>query len=201
MALSLSTMHKMIVKEVASKRSIRESMDRIIAKCEMGHPHRDWKKLRSIKYENLDELRGWIETPFRVDPPKSKLTGFWFGLCNPYDDEPLADIYVCGSKRFNPDPNSNAWAVGPTWCPDGAHAQSTVLATIYRIAYRDGGLENDAEYPLCLAYGSLAVRDILDSTDPALFLGKSKSIGVAVGFDSGDFVLVGELSRLGLSPI
>jgi len=32
-------------------------------------------------------------------------------------------------------------------------------------------------------------------------LGRAESLGVAVGFDSGDFVLLGELTNDGLKPI
>jgi hypothetical protein len=34
-----------------------------------------------------------------------------------------------------------------------------------------------------------------------MFLGDSPSLGVAVGFDSGDFVLVGKLSKTGLDGV
>ena len=202
MALSLATMHRFIVKEVASNRSIRESMDRIIAKCSAGHPHKDWAKLGSIRYENLSALQRWIETPFRLEPSMKKLAGLWFGLFNPIcNDEAVAELYICGSKRFKPNPNDNSWAVGPDWWPENRYAKSSVLARIYKIAYRSRGLGNDAEYPLCLAYGSLSVRELLRSIDPSLILGKSPSLGVAVGFDSGDFVIVGKLTRRGLVSI
>lgn len=37
--------------------------------------------------------------------------------------------------------------------------------------------------------------------DPAELLGESTSLGIAVGFDSGDFVLVGRLVKSGLVPL
>jgi hypothetical protein len=91
------------------------------------------------------------------------------------------------------------WAIRPAWWPTARYARSVVLADIYRIAYRKGGLGNDAEYPLCLGYGAFAVRDLLGKVEPSLFLGESDSVGVAVGFDSGDFVLLGKLGPSGLS--
>src|SRR5262249_40732457 len=139
MAFNLASMHKMIVKEIGSKRSIRESMDRIIDKCEKGHPHSDWKKLRVLKYENLTELRRWIEIPFRIEPPKVKLAGLWFGLFNPiYDQGPVAELYVCGSKRFVRDSRDGDWATGPDWWPESRYANSALLARVYKIAYRRG---------------------------------------------------------------
>lgn len=199
MALNLATMHGIVVKEIASKRTMRESMDRIIAKCAKGHPHDDWEKLAALPYDDLDDLREWAEKPFREEPPKNKLAGLWFGLFNPvYSGKPVADIYVCGSTRFDVSPGDNSWAVGPDWWPESRYAHSAVLAKLYKIAYRKDGLANDAEYPLCLAYGGLAVRDLLRDADPSVFLGRSPSLGIAVGFDSGDFVLVGKLTKAGL---
>jgi hypothetical protein len=201
MALNLATMHGFIVKELASKRPLRESIARTIARCAKGRPHPDWEQLRALPYENLDELREWIEGPFRYEPREKTLAGLWFGLFNPiYDRMPSADIYVSGSTRFEPHPGDNSWAVRPEWWPECRYAHSSVLARVYRIAYREGGLGSDAEYPLCLAYGGLAVRDLLRAVEPSLILGSSPSVGVAVGFDSGDFVLVGELSKRGLAP-
>ena len=84
-----------------------------------------------------------------------------------------------------------------------------MLAETYRIAYRQGALVaeqkgclgNDAEYPLVLGYGGFAVRELIGQIEPSLLLGKSDSLGVAVGLDSGDFVLLGELTKSGLEPI
>jgi hypothetical protein len=151
----------------------------------------------------MEPVVAWIRSAFSEEPPARPLRGLWFGLFNPvrHDDEPVADIYVCGSERFEWNPIRNDWAVNPEWVPETADAGSEVLAEIYRIAYREGGLENDAEYPLCLGYGVFAVRDALTRVEPSLILGASDSLGVVVGFDSGDWVLVGELRREGLKPI
>ena len=198
MALNLATMHGFVVKEIGSKRTLRESMDRIIAECAKGHPHDDWKKLNDLPYDDLDDLREWIEKPFRKEPSKKKLTGLWFGLFNPvYSSKPVADMYVCGSTRFDPS-TDGSWAVDPDWMPESRYAHSAVLAKLYKIAYRKEGLGNDAEYPLCLGYGGLAVRDLLRYTDPSVILGRSPSLGIAVGFDSRDSVLVGKLNKSGL---
>jgi len=199
MALNLARMHGFVKEEITSKRTLHESMDRIIAKCAKGRRHDDWERLAALPYDNLDGLREWIERPFREEPSKRKLAGLWFGLFNPvYTAKPVADIYVCGSTRFNPSPDDSSWAVGPEWWPENRYAHSSVLARIYKIAYRKNGLGNDAEYSLCLAYGGLAVRDLLHEADPSVLLRSSSSLGIAVGFDSGDFVLVGKLKKTGL---
>lgn len=211
MGLDLGKTHGWIVAELARRRPVAEAMASLIDQCEAANPHPDWTKLRVLPYSDLSSLIEWVEVPFRDQPPDAPLNGLWFGLFNPCPDgrTPVADIYVCGSGRFDPDPNDNSWAVGPDWWPDARYANSTILADIYRIAYRQGArmaerkgaLSNDAEYPLCLGYGAFAVRELLGQVPPEVFLGRSPSLGVGVGFDSGDFVLVGQLVLDGLVPI
>jgi hypothetical protein len=204
-------MHNWIVGELAHRRPVANSMAALIDQCETARPHPDWAKLRALPYADLSPLIEWIQEPFREEPPAVPLKGLWFGLFNPCPDgrTPVAEIYVCGSHRFDPDPYDNSWVVGPDWWPDSRYASSAVLADLYQIAYRQGVrvaeqkrcLGNDAEYRLCLGYGAFAVLQLLEQIEPSLVLGRSYSLGVAVGFDSGDFVLVGRLVRDGLAPI
>ncbi len=211
MALDLGQTHGWIVAEFAHGRPVAESTAALIDQCEAARPHPDWAKLRTLPYADLSSLLEWVQKPFRDESPEAPLKGLWFGLFNPCPDRrnPVADIYVCGSERFDPDPDDNSWAVGPTWWPDNRCANSAVLAAVYRIAYRQGAraaerkkcLGNDAEYPLVLGYGAFAMRELLGQVKPSLVLGRSKRIGAAVGFDSGDFVLLGEFTSRGLKPI
>jgi HEAT repeat protein len=76
-----------------------------------------------------------------------------------------------------------------------------VLADIYGIAYRKDGLDVNAEEPLCLTYGALAVRELLRTIDRTLVLDAVGPVGVAVGHDAGDFVLLGRFVEDGLAPI
>ncbi len=199
--MNFLAIYKLIVRELASKR-LRESMDKVIAKCSKEHPHDDWEELRALPYDDMRKLKKWIDVPFTEEPSPVKLRGLWFGIFNPIRSrKPVADIYVSGTTRFDPNPLDNSWAVRPKWWPENRYAHSVVMARIFRIAYRENGLGNDAEYPLCLACGALAVRDLLRSGDHHLFLGTAKSLGVAVGFDSGDFVLIGKLTPSGLVAI
>lgn len=211
MGLDLGQMHGWIVGELARQRPVAEVMAALIDQCEAIRPHPDWARLRALPYADLSPLVDWVQGPFRQEPSAAPLRGLWFGLFNPCPDgrTPVADIYLCGSERFELDQHDNSWAVGPEWWPAARYASSSVLATIYRIAYRQGArvaeqkgcLGNDAEYPLCLGYGTFAVRELLARVEPSLILGESGSLGVAVGFDSGDFVLLGELTNDGLAPI
>ncbi|HJT33499.1 MAG TPA: HEAT repeat domain-containing protein [Pirellulales bacterium] len=211
MKFDLAVMHGWIVRELARCRPVAESMSRLLDECEAKYPHPDWSRIRSLPFGDLSSLLAWIQQPFVDDPPRDPLRGLWFGLFNPCPDgRPVSDIYVCGSERFDPDPGDNSWAVGPDWWPKGRYAESALLAAIYRIAYREDTndpkqkkrcLGNAAEYTLCLGYGAFVVRGLLAQVNRSLILGNSKTLGIAVGFDSGDFLLLGELSDDGIRAV
>jgi hypothetical protein len=107
--LDLGMTHGWITTELARGRSVADSMNKLIGRCEAAYPHSDWVRLRALPYADLSALIEWIVQPFRDEPPARPLRGLWFGLFNPrYDErETVADIYLCGSERFDPDPDSN----------------------------------------------------------------------------------------------
>jgi len=150
----------------------------------------------------------------------------WFGLFNPvYEGEDSADIYVSGSPY---DPANGDWACAVCWKPRGAYARSRVLKEVFDISYGEEGLSygeealsyveegvsyydkamlsehgerflmNDGEYPLCLAYGALAVRRLATELEPRVLLGDAQRRALFVGFDSGDLICIGELTGDGL---
>jgi plasmid stabilization system protein ParE len=73
---------------------------------------------------------------------------------------------------------------------NAARWYNRLLDAIYSLAYgRDGGLENDADYPLVLAYGSMCAREALERTPRAGAI--ANLCGAACGFDSGDALHLG----------
>jgi len=199
MALDLAKAHGWVAAEVRDSRPVDDSMQRIIAQCAAAAPHRDWDRLSALDFDDVGPLREWIETSLVDEAPDAPLHGLWFGIFNPvYGDGPTADFYISGTDRFDPNPDSNEWAGGPAWWPESRYAHSEIMSAIYRIAYKKGGLGNDAEYPLCLAYTALAIREVLNVLDARLVLKAVGPVGVAVGFDSGDFLLLGRYTRDGL---
>jgi hypothetical protein len=115
MSMDYAGISDVISKEVASSRTLVDSMHRILDECEKQVRHRHWMRLRKIDYGDINDAKEWITTPFELEKPPKKLKGLWFGLFNPiYEDgETVADIYISGSYRFDPNPDSNDWAVRP----------------------------------------------------------------------------------------
>ncbi len=200
--MDLQRTFNIVYKYVVANLSPATAMAKIIADCEAMRPHHDWSKFRELPYDDMSDLEEWISRVLNTEPPNPSINGLWFGLFNPiYDGQPVADIYICGSTRFDADPDESEWAVGPEWWPEHRYAHSTILAAIYRTAYTANGLANDAEYPLCLAYGALATKQLLNVYGRDLILPATKSVGVATGFDSGDFILLGKLTDVGLQTL
>lgn len=167
--------------------------------CSKATPHRDWEKFRNLSIdEDLAQLERWLRNVFTRTPPEPDITGIWFGLFNPIrDDRASADLYVAGNPYDAADPE---WPVSPRWWPKGRYSDSVVLDQIYTLAYEhgDSGLQNEAEYPLVLAYTVLAVSHTLRLVGPDLILSGVPRRVIALGFDSGDRFLLGTIENTGL---
>ncbi|QQR41796.1 hypothetical protein JKA73_21870 [Myxococcus xanthus] len=186
-----------IERVVKSDLSVAEALLHIIHFCEAARPHPDWSALRALNVEgDLRQLQQWLETIMRTAPPPAPITGLWFGLFNPtVQGRVTADIHLIGAPYDATDPD---WLFRQRWGKGTPVSGSTVLDSIYQLAYgHEGGLGNDAEYPLALAYAALAVRRLSQRMGPSL-LGDAAQRVLLVGFDSGDFLCIGSVQKDGL---
>ncbi|MGZ5530004.1 MAG: hypothetical protein ACXWJB_15115, partial [Limisphaerales bacterium] len=171
-------------------------MGEVIALCSRDVPHADWSRLSTLDYDgDVASLTSWIGGVFEKAPAPFPIQGLWFGLCNPTDGGAVwADMYVGSLAQYTAEDERLGWLwKGERHYPNDAYAHSTSLRRIYEIGYNgDGGLGNDAEWPLCLAFGAFAVRSLLRGKSTRLVASSAPRIGVAVGFDSGDMLKVGE---------
>ena len=202
MPLDFDATDEVIAARLAGDGSLTDDMAAVIARCEAITPHPDWQRLRGVAYEaDLPPLTVWVTRTFGRKPPTVRLAGLWFGLCNPVlrDGSAVADMYLSGCSSYRRDDPSFAW-VRPDYFPRKRFARCQSLRTIFRIAYEreTGGLGNDAEYPLCLAFAAFAIKRLLKRIDPGVVLCGATLLGVAVGFDSGTPKLLGELRPDGL---
>lgn len=112
----------------------------------------------------------------------------------------VADFDVYGSTSYDPDDETFGWAVDPDYVPSGPSSRSKVLAALYDAAYRaDEPLGNIAEYPLALGYTAFAIADVF--TRIKTLSGVAQGAAIAVGFNSGDGLLIGHLMPHGFVPI
>jgi hypothetical protein len=186
-----------IERVVKSDVSVAEGLHRIIQYCETAHPHPDWSALRTLDVAgDLQRLQQWLDVILRTTPPPATTTGLWFGLFNPaVQGRVTADLHLIGAPY---DATDADWLFRQRWGQDTPDADSAVLDSIYQIAYgREGGLGNDAEYPLALAYAALAVRHLAQLMGQTLLRDAAQRV-LHVGFDSGDFLCIGAVQQNGL---
>lgn len=197
--LGYEGLFRLIHQRLAEDFSLRDDMLAVIDLCENQVPHPDWEKFRKLPYDEQDELQEWLETVFTEDPPDFVLAGLWFGIFQATRQGiTFADMYVSGTSEYSDDEPDMDWASDPEYVPECRDADSRMLKDIFRIAYRSkDGLRNEAEYALCLAYGAFVVKRILSGINPKLFVTDNPQVGVAVGFDDGDYIRVGYLTPNG----
>ncbi|HEY8130331.1 MAG TPA: hypothetical protein VII12_00450, partial [Thermoanaerobaculia bacterium] len=118
--------------------------------------------------------------------------GVWIGIANyVVHGAETCDMHFIGSAAY--DDKDTDWAVHAQYRPEAGEAESAALHQIYQIAYEtETSLGNDAEWPICLAYAVFAVAELLRGASSAFF-GGGRKIGVSVGFDEGDFVVMRSL--------
>lgn len=178
-------------------------MGDVISICSRDVPHADWARLSALDYDgDVASLASWIGGVFQRQPAPFRIQGLWFGLCNPTEDSKVwADIYVGSVAQYAADDEELGWLwKGERHYPDDAYAHSASLRSIYEISYGgDGGLANDAEWPLCLAFGAFATSSLLRGHSTRLVASTASRIGVVVGFDGGDMLKIGELTERGFA--
>lgn len=184
---------------VAADITIADAMGELISCCDRHRPHPDWARFRSLPLEDCSEIRAWLLRSFVEDAPPETLRGLWFGLFNPIrNGEVVTVMHVCGADDVDAHSADCEWAVNPTW-HIAKPAESSVLAAIYGLAHRSGGLGIDAEYALCLGYSVLAVKCAFQGDEIRKSLPARQPTSIVVGFDDGDFIVVGSATRTGFS--
>jgi hypothetical protein len=63
-----------------------------------------------------------------------------------------------------------------------------------------GSVFEYGEYVLCLGFGGLIINTLADKIGTETWLGNSKTRAVAIGFDSGDGILLGSITKTGWHP-
>jgi hypothetical protein len=194
MTYAYSRLYDKIIAAVDSEGSIADRMQVVINECAEQRPHSDWSRLANIDFNADDQkIELWLGGAILDPTATHRREGLWFGLFNPiFAGKPTADIYVSAAPDY--DQVSIEWACDIEKRHAGSCLESKILKEIYSIAYESsGGLNNDAEYPLVLAYGGIVAHTAL-LTMAATYL-SAEFRGAAVGFDSGDFLFLGDFDN------
>jgi hypothetical protein len=169
-----------------SSPTVSVGMSQLLDYCELKTPNHLWSVVRGLDFErDTKKLRVWLEHVLLSEPPSDDIKGFWFGLFNPVKDgEVSCALYISGSITYSDEPGWAVWN-DTSYLPKDKYADSIVLHEIYRILEKNN-MFGDEEYVLCLGYACLAINAIYESAGL-----KRLDRPVAVGFDSGDYIILG----------
>lgn len=203
---------------VKSHTSVPDGMTELVGYCEASCPISVWDRILRLDFaKDVACLQAWLSHVLSDEPPAENIKAFWFGLFNPViAGQTSCDLYLSGSVEFDPEDETHDWAcwTDESYLPNGRYAKSQVLHEIYYIVHQSGqpvfpypckrrGLCSGnyscwlGEYVLCLGYACLSLKEVLQSIEPTLLLGKARTRAVVVGYDSGDAILMGNIDRNG----
>ncbi|MBL8078385.1 MAG: hypothetical protein JNM55_10525 [Anaerolineales bacterium] len=184
---------------VESTSNVRIGMEQLLDYCKMKSPDPVWATIRNFEFEGeIPKLELWLLNVLSSEPPSNDIKAFWFGLFNPIlDNETSCGFYICGSTNFASYDRTSDWACWQkdTYLPTQRYADSRILREIYSLVDNNNNVSNFAEFILALGYTCLAVKYICRSINPNLILGDRKRRDIAVGFDSGDSIILEGVER------
>lgn len=191
-----------IYRLISSGTSTPVALRRFFDFCARDLPFPLWGKLGRLDLsDDLEGLRAWLTDVLTQEPPR-RITAFWFGTCTFYvEEEPTSCLYVAGSTKYRPDVETPDTFVRPAYFPERRYAGWPALAEISRLAKR-GKLADElhVDYYAVLGVMALVVAHLMRTVDRKLLLGRSSERAVAVGFDSGDMLLLGVVRPAGFEP-
>ena len=147
-----------------------------------------WEMFRELPYVAELEVRSAFFTEVVTrEPPAFPIAGFYAGIAyRSQRGETIADLQLMGSDSYQP--HEEEWFDQINYSPKRSYAHSEVLASVYRMAYAPGGLDNAADYTLCLAWGTYLARACAYR-----YLAEfgSDFVGLRMGFGGGDWIDLG----------
>ena len=180
--------------------SLDAGMASLIDFCAEHEQWRGWGALRKLDFSaDQKRLHRWLKRLLTKEPPPKAIKAYWFGLFNPVvGGKTTCGLYVAGAKHFDANDESFEWACDPAYFPDGRYAESQVLDEIYRtVCKAKGSVSSYGEYVLRLGFVGLVAKALATTIEATTWLGTTRSRVIAVGFDSGDGVLVGSVTKDG----
>jgi hypothetical protein len=195
-------LYRLIQQLIHQGGSVAGQMAKLLAEFEPLLPAKELNVLRSLDYESeLSALTARLQSGIDAAPPPKAPGGIYFGLFLPgrADGSIVADFYLATTDENDPADAECHWVSSLDYFPPDAQAQSEVLERICRLLPGlPEDVRNTAEDVLCLGYTGFVVAQVLNAPCFRAWCEDGRVIPVAVGWDSGDLLRIGELTAEGL---
>lgn len=186
-----------LVDRVATHPDANASWRAVVAHCRREAGRDLWPGLDAIDIAaDVGTFQETLRAPMDASPAPAAVNGLWFGLGDLEDGDHF--IEVCGSDRFEEAERfSAAWAVHPAWSTE----ESLVLPAFAIDPSADERQRSAAGYLLPWAYAVIVIGQIARTPQGrALLRGKARERWIAVGWNSGDFAVLGKVDASGFVP-
>ena len=146
------------------------------------------------------EFNEWLKEILSNQLPQ-KVKSIYFGLfsmVNPEnEDEEMTTIYFCGSASTPQDDDDWACWTEDSYLPDNKYLLLTDFMIIDQYFKLNSHIEGDLNVLVFHGLLNLLILNSLDKIRNSL-TGTQKSLYLGTGFDGGDIVIMGKLTKTGL---
>jgi len=171
--------------------------------CSTHLPHDDWKKIQALDTsEDEEKALQWIPDVLKKCPCPFDIHALYFGLAEMANskDEEFADLYVGFLGQYDPSDKEAQWVFGENrhYPEKGSFKVKTLKAAGLIFNCESGrGLGNEGNYMFSLSYTLLLVTSLMTPDLYAKIGTQEERIGILAGWDSGDLMRPGELTKTG----
>jgi hypothetical protein len=164
-----------------------EGNNKIINICKNSYKHNDWNDIQNIDYSSIpNDFIKCISSDLKYI--KNNVNGLYFGITTVQlnnGDFSFA-IEMGGTNKYDKNDDEFNWIFQLNWRSKN-YLFSNKLYEVYKIANREDGLGNDAEWPLGLSISIIGINEMIRKIEKRI---KNKIIGVATGFHDGDMLKI-----------
>lgn len=194
--------YRILADEVRISTDFAQSMKTLLEWAEKTDPHASWAALRALDCSGEpNKMAMWLDRVLKRAPCPFPVRGVYFGLGEHMTRARVeyAEMYVGFLGSYAPADRTSSWLWrGPSHYPGNACLRSKVLKAAGVICNEDeqSGLATPGHIVFSLSFATLLLAASLDARTYER-LGAEQPVGIAVGFDSGDLVRLGELHSSG----
>ncbi|PAW78088.1 MAG: hypothetical protein B9S33_19880 [Pedosphaera sp. Tous-C6FEB] len=194
-------LYRLIQQLISQDGPVSAQMAKLLVHYNQALPATQLAVLQALDYDSeLSIVSGRLQTAVAASPPTKTPGGIYFGLFLPGrpDGSIVADFYLAATDEHDPADAECNWVASLDYFPPDGQACSQVLERIYQLLSGvSEGDRNAAEDVLCLGYTGFVVAHVLNAPDLRAWCSDGRAIPVAIGWDSGDVLRIGELTANG----
>ncbi|HUG12374.1 MAG TPA: hypothetical protein VMM36_15260 [Opitutaceae bacterium] len=187
--------------------TFRAGLSEILSWCAQSMPHTDWEKVSAIDVSD-DERRAkqWLPDLLKKEPCPFPIRGVYFSLVELSNSrgEEIAELSAAFVGQYDPNDTEMLWAIGDLrHDPKRGSFKGRALKAAGLIFNRASGrgLQNDGYFPFAFSLSALLARSLMTPEIHDVLGSPRGPVGVLVGWEAGDHLLLGELKRVGFKFI